>query len=184
MYGKVITPLFYVRVAHKTMVWLLIRVLMCVKSWSWLIYEYDKHNIPWKIHTYIFRFTSLALRQSHDCPSSHYNNVIMGTIASQITSITTVYSTIYSDADRRKHQSSVSLAFVRGIHRRQLNSPHKWPVTRKMFPFDDVTMQRRNPEVHKSLDSLSQQNVNRVHMSLGKYHTSFNYWHDNITAVK
>ena len=39
-----------------------------------------------------------------------------------------------------KHQSSASLAFVRGIHRRPVNSPHKWPVTRKMFPFDDVTM--------------------------------------------
>ena len=43
-------------------------------------------------------------------------------------------------ADQRKHQSSVSLAFVRGIHQRPVNSPHKWPVTRKMFPFDDVIM--------------------------------------------
>ena len=41
----------------------------------------------------------------------------MGTVASQITSLTIVYSTIYSDADQRKHQSSASLAFVRGIHR-------------------------------------------------------------------
>ena len=40
----------------------------------------------------------------------------------------------------RKHQSSASLAFVRGIHRGPVNSPHKWPVTRKMFPFDDVIM--------------------------------------------
>ena len=62
----------------------------------------------------------------------------MTTIASQITSLTVIYSTVYSDADQRKHQSSASLAFVRGIHRRQVNSPHKWPVTRKMFPFDDV----------------------------------------------
>ena len=43
-----------------------------------------------------------------------------------------------SDADQRKHQSSASVAFVRGIHRGPVNSPHKWPVTRKMFPFDDV----------------------------------------------
>ena len=49
-------------------------------------------------------------------------------------------STVYSDADQRKHQSSASLAFVRGIHRGPVNSPHKWPVTRKMFPFDDVIM--------------------------------------------
>ena len=69
---------------------------------------------------------------------AHYNDVIMGTIASQITSPTIVYSTVYSDADQRKHQSSASLAFVRGIHRGPVNSPHKWPVTRKMFPFDDV----------------------------------------------
>ena len=64
----------------------------------------------------------------------------MGAIASQITSLTIVYSTVYSDADQRKHQSSASLAFVRGIHRGPVNSPHKWPETRKMFPFDDVIM--------------------------------------------
>ena len=64
----------------------------------------------------------------------------MGAIASQITSLTIVYSAVYSDADQRKHQSSASLAFVRGIHRGPVNSPHKWPVTRKMFPFDDVIM--------------------------------------------
>ena len=64
----------------------------------------------------------------------------MGTITSQITTLTIVYSTVYSSADQRKHQSSASLAFVRGIHRRLVNSPHKWPVTRKMFPFDDVIM--------------------------------------------
>ena len=62
----------------------------------------------------------------------------MGTMASQITSLTIVYSTVYSGADQRKHQSSASLAFVRGIHRSPVNSPRKWPVTRKMFPFDDV----------------------------------------------
>ena len=69
---------------------------------------------------------------------THYNDVIMAAIASQITSLTIVYSTVYSGADQRKHQSSASLAFVRGIHRGQVISPHKWPVTRKTFPFDDV----------------------------------------------
>ena len=44
------------------------------------------------------------------------------------------------NADQRKHQSSASLAFVRAIHRGPVNSLHKWPVTRKMFPFDDVIM--------------------------------------------
>ena len=70
----------------------------------------------------------------------HYSDVIMSTIASQITSLTIVYSIVYSDADQRKHQSSASLAFVWGIHRGPVNSPHKWPVTRKMFPFDHVIM--------------------------------------------
>ena len=64
----------------------------------------------------------------------------MTRMASQITSLTVVYSTVYSDADQRKHQSSASLAFVWGIHRGPLNSPHKGQVTRKMFPFDDVIM--------------------------------------------
>ena len=72
----------------------------------------------------------------------HYDDVIMGAMASQITSLTIVYSAVYSGADQRKHQSSASLAFVRGIHRSPVNSPHKWPVTRKMFPFDDVIMKQ------------------------------------------
>ena len=65
----------------------------------------------------------------------------MGTMASQITSLTIVYSTVYLGADQSKHQSSASLAFVWGIHREPVNSPHKWPVTWEMFPFDDVIME-------------------------------------------
>ena len=64
----------------------------------------------------------------------------MGAMASQITSLTIVYSTVCSGADESKHQSSASLAFVRGILQWPVNSPHKWPVARKMFPFDDVVM--------------------------------------------
>ena len=62
----------------------------------------------------------------------------MDMMASQITSLTIVYSTVYSDTDQRKHQSSASPVFVRGTHRWPMNSPHKEPVTRKMFPCDDV----------------------------------------------
>ena len=69
-----------------------------------------------------------------------YSDVIMGTMASQITSLAIVSSTVCSGADERKHQSSESLSFVRGIHRLPGNSPHKGPVTRKMFPFDHVIM--------------------------------------------
>ena len=61
-----------------------------------------------------------------------HNDVIMSAMASQITSLTIVYSTVY--------WGSASLAFVRGIHWWPVNSPHEWPVTRKMFPFDDVIM--------------------------------------------
>ena len=64
----------------------------------------------------------------------------MGTMTSQITSLMIVYSTVYSGADQRKHQISASLVFVREITRWPVNSPHKGPVTRKMFPFDDVIM--------------------------------------------
>ena len=64
----------------------------------------------------------------------------MSTMASQITSLSIVCSSVCSDADQRKHQSSTSLAFVRGIHRWPVNSPRKGPVTQKMFPFDDIIM--------------------------------------------
>ena len=76
----------------------------------------------------------------------HYCDAIMDTVASQITSLTIVYTTVYSDADQSKHQSSASLAFVWGIHWGPVNSPHKWPVTRKMFPFDGVIMHAPAPE--------------------------------------
>ena len=72
--------------------------------------------------------------------SWHYSDVIMGTIASQITRLTSVYSTVYSGTDQNKHQSSASPAFVWVIHRGPVNSHHKGPVTRKMFPFDDIIM--------------------------------------------
>ena len=79
----------------------------------------------------------------------------MGAIASQITSLTIVFSTVYLDTDQRKHQSSASLAFVRGIHRRPVNSPHKWPVTRKMFPFDGVIMSNvAHPRAKPSLKTM------------------------------
>ena len=69
-------------------------------------------------------------------------------MASQINILTVVYSTVYSGADQSKHQSSASLAFVRGIHRWPVNSSHKGPVRWKMFPFDDVIMR----DDHKQLN--------------------------------
>ena len=61
-----------------------------------------------------------------------------GAMASQIISLTIVCSIVHLGTDQRKHQSSTWLAFVRGIYRWLVNSPHKGPVTRKMFPFNDV----------------------------------------------
>ena len=60
----------------------------------------------------------------------------MSAMASQITDVSIIYSTVCSGADQRKHQSFASLAFVRGIHRWPVNSPHKEPVTWKMFLVD------------------------------------------------
>ena len=89
------------------------------------LFDIVMHHVTYWIHIY------------------YYCDVTMGAMAFQNTSLAIVYSTVYSDADQRKHQSSASLAFVRGIHRWPANSPHKWPVTRKMFPFDDVIMRRQ-----------------------------------------
>ena len=65
-------------------------------------------------------------------------DVIMSTNATQITGVSIVCSTLCSGADQRQHQSSASLAFVRGTPRWPVNSPHKGPVTGQMFLFDDV----------------------------------------------
>ena len=81
-----------------------------------------------------------VIHQSETQIYIHYSHVIMGAMTSQITSITIVYSTVYSGTYQRKHQSSASLDFVCGIHRWPVNFPHKWPVTRKMLPFYDVIM--------------------------------------------
>ena len=72
--------------------------------------------------------------------NTYYNDVIMSPKASPICSLKIAYSTVYSGADQRKHQSSASLAFVRVIHRGPVNFPHKWPVTQRMYPFADVIM--------------------------------------------
>ena len=101
----------------------------------WLHVLLDPHSM-WFL-TILLTTTGLIL---HDKSPRHYDDVIMSTMASQTTSFMIVYPTIYSGADQRKHQSSASLAFVGGIHRWPVNYPHKGPVTRKMFSFEDVIM--------------------------------------------
>ena len=76
-------------------------------------------------------------------------------MTSQINGLTIVYSTAYSGSDQRKHQSSASLAFGQGIHRWPVNSPHKWPAMRKMFPFDDVMMMQMQLRMFLSSVAIS-----------------------------
>ena len=73
---------------------------------------------------------------------THYTDVTMSVMASQITNVWIVCSTVCSGEDQRNHQSLASLAFVRGIHRWPVNFPHKGLVTRKMFAFDDIIITR------------------------------------------
>ena len=84
--------------------------------WSWLRLFYECYRSLRFYGTVMFKACSEVVL-------NHYNDVIMGAIASQITSLTIVYSIVYSDADQRKHQSSASLAFVRGIVIRQWFAP-------------------------------------------------------------
>ena len=90
--------------------------------------RYSVNTLPTHIYIYI-QFISVEI-------ISVVTVFIMSTMASQITSLTNVYSTVFQGADQRKHQSSTSLAFVRGIHRCPVNSSHKGPVTQKhIVPF-------------------------------------------------
>ena len=77
---------------------------------------------------------------------NHYSDIVMSMMASQITSVSIVCLSICSGADQRKHQSFVALALVRGIHWWPEDSPHKGPLTRKMFPFDHPIMCGRHPK--------------------------------------
>ena len=85
--------------------------------------------------------------------TSRWRNVIMSAMASQITSLIIVCTTVCPGADQRKHPRSASLAFVWGIQRWPVNSPHKGPVTQKIFPFDDDIMQTQL--LHYHMDSYS-----------------------------
>ena len=113
--------------------------------WDYIFINCDKNS--WKS-----RSTLMTLLRENTLPVNvqncvHHIAVIMGTMASQITSITIVYSIVYSDADQRKHESSVSLVFVWG----PVNSAQKGPVTRKMFRYDDVIIGYFYPIHHRDL---------------------------------
>ena len=97
--------------------------------------------------TTVYNIMPLQLRNFVTCERNtsfsgviHYREFILSVMVSQTTGVSSVYSTICSGVDQRKHQSSASLFFVRRIHRWPVNSPHKGPITRKLLPFDDVIM--------------------------------------------
>ena len=94
-------------------------------------------NIEWscrELYKYTGKYIVYPMKYVHGfVVLCHYNDVIMSAMASQITSLTIIYSIVHSGADQRQHQSSASLAFVRGVHRWPVNSPHKGPVTRKIW---------------------------------------------------
>ena len=132
--------------AQETLICKLLSFMMWICYYCWAIPEYnteqcgsgEKENEAWD--TGNIKQKNKTRNGCNDALNTHYCDVIVGTMASQITSLNIVYSTVYSGTDQRKHQSSTPLAFVRGIHRGSVNSPHKGPVTRKMLPFDDVIM--------------------------------------------
>ena len=98
-------------------------------GWTWHLFA--DNCVRSHINTSLICLCSL-------CQVTHYRDVIMIAMASQITSLTIVYSNVYLGADQRKYQSSMPLIFVRGFHRWLVNSPHKGPVSQKLLPFDDV----------------------------------------------
>ena len=79
----------------------------------------------------------------------------MSRMVSQNTSLTIVHLIIYSGTDQRKHQSSVSLAYVQGIHQWPVNSLHKWTVMRKInqaLPMDHYAWYL--PNLHRAFQCL------------------------------
>ena len=112
--------------------WMIHRIKVCWWDWDWSLWH--SRIQPW-----------------HVTCTTHYHDVIMGAIASQITSLASVDSAVKLGIYQRKHQSSASLAFVRGIHRRPVNSPQKGPVPREMFPFDDVIMVTKGADIRSSM---------------------------------
>ena len=90
-------------------------------------------DVTSSMNTNAVNLTTFPFLWCYPVGSLDHSDVIMDAMASQITSLTIIYSTVYSDADHRRHQSSASLAFVRGIHRSPVNSPHNGQWRGKCF---------------------------------------------------
>ena len=115
----------------------------------------------------------------------HYDDVIMSAMASQITSLTSVCSNFHSGVDQRIHQRSASLAFVWGIQRPPVNSPHKRPVTRKRFYLMTSSWMRLKYNAHNSRFVTF---IVAWYDSIFAYHTGLFHWHrrnhTKITSIQ
>ena len=129
------TPLLFV-IAYC----ILLAIVMISYRCLGMILQADTLLLPRECDAWWKPFVYIDLNNVKSFSWAHYGVVIMSAMASQITGVSIVCSSICLSADLRKHQSSASLAFVSGIHRWTVDSPHAGPVTRKMFPFDDVIM--------------------------------------------
>ena len=174
---------FFCKICRKVLWYRCYRVsnLLCC-TWSGKIHSYRQYHNG-MLNIYTAHDINMCRRQSNRdisnrCVSGgvHY---IMSKMAPQITSLAIVYSTVLSATDQRKHQSTASLAFVRGIHRWPVNSPHKGPVTLKMFPFDDVIM-NVNPN---SLEQLCE-DCRRIFTINSQDRNIFSIYASEYTAFK
>ena len=134
-----------------TEVYITMRITMCM-----IAFCLDRSDNIW-IATHLISPSDLHFVQLH------YGDVIMGTIASQITSLTIVYSTVYSGASQRNIKAP----------RHWPLSPDKWPVTRKMFPFDDVIMYSNRPMCAKAASGLSAKMFNITDRDLVEFRHDF-----------
>ena len=86
-------------------------------AWCWIAMSGGFHWVQHRCDEISNIYNKRMFIITSSSSACYYTDVIMGTTASEITSLTVVYSTVYSDADQRKHQSPTSLAFVWGTHR-------------------------------------------------------------------
>ena len=118
---------------------------LCQEFGAWVLTDTSQFYtrfVKIKIETYSRDFNGFCVTEDITSTYSmrhHNSDVIISAMASQ-SGVSIVCSIVWSGTDQWKHQSYTPLAFVKGIHRWPVDSPHKGPVTSKMFLFDDVIM--------------------------------------------
>ena len=171
-------------------IWRHCNVAVC--GWNYIFMPQTGCRLSWSLLT--IRLMTFMLCAKFQKDLSHCSDVIMGAMASQITSLMIVYSTVYSGTDQRKHEISAPLAFVRGMHRWQVNSPHRWLVTRKRFLLDDVIMEQNNGQstsrprhiwnahceyLSDNMSTMLRENFNQQHNLYRCYQSEI--WHIPVT---